>query len=71
MRKIKHFFCFCLADVINLDKNESILNVVNKENIEKNIQNTRDIRKKLENVKQMITSEYAEKIGNNISCMMQ
>lgn len=54
-----------------MDKNETILNTVNSEYLEKNIQIVKETRKKLDNVKQIITSEYAEKIGNNISCMMQ
>ncbi|CAF0930059.1 unnamed protein product [Brachionus calyciflorus] len=61
----------CSSDVIDLNKSDTILSTINVEFLQKNIQNLKDTRKQLDDIKKMITTEYAEKIGNNISCMMQ
>lgn len=50
---------------------DTLLSMVNSEQLHKRTSELRELRKKLKELKNMISDRVAEKIGSNVSCITQ
>lgn len=50
---------------------DTLLNMVNSEQLYKKTSELRELRKKLKELKNLISDRVAEKIGSNVSCITQ
>lgn len=56
---------------IELSNNELIDSLTNTDYLIRKTNELKELKKKITEIRKMVSDEYADKIGSNISCIMQ
>jgi len=54
-----------------IDVNNDTLSIINTEYLMKKTNQLKQVKVKLEHIRKMVSDQYAERIGENISCVTQ